>query len=320
MWKFYDCSNIYLFRLLIFFYRESYFNLGFNNAVYLREEENPFLHTLLGFTQDEIKQNFGTPIQKILQNTQQTNEQFLNALERYYNGYLPSPYAKTRIYNPYSIQRYFESGTGEFKTYFAISGSTKQIFLILKQLSIEKLNEFLQTILNEDYMISIEKNDMITRKEWSDFMDDFYQIAFDSGHLTYAMKDGKYFLKIPNEEMRIDFSIMIQKYLLKQKKASVYRDMISFLEKNNFKDFFKNLELVTFENKSILNLKERLDGIQDQINYEIFLHQACSIAIKEMLISSKKDNLISFFEFLNEKSPAEGRIPKNLNKFLNIRK
>ena len=253
-----------------------------------------------------------------MHNAHQTNDQFWEALERYYNGYLPSPYATTRIYNPYSIQRYFESGTGEFKTYFANSGSTKQIFLILKQLSIQELNEFLQAILNENYMIPIGKNDMITRKEWSDFLDNFYQIAFDSGHLTYAMKDGKYFLKIPNEEMRIDFSVMIQKYLMAKKQTSIYNDMISFLEKKDFKGFFQNLELVTFENKSILNLKEKLDGIQDQINYEVFLHQACSIAIKEMLINSKNGNMISFFEFINEKSPAEGTLHKTFKQIFLI--
>ena len=240
----------------------------------------------------------------MLYKTQKTNDQFWETFENYYNGYLPSPYATISIYNPYSIQRYFSSLSGELKPYFANSGSTRQLFLILKRLSMQKLNEFLQIVLEKNYPIPIEKNDMIIKKDWVYFLDDICQIAFDSGHLTYAIKDGKYFLKIPNEEMRFDFSEMIKMHLLVENDTSNYEKMIFSLEKKDFKRFFTLLENVTYKNKSILNLKDRLDGIQDQLNYEVFLHQACSIAIKEMLISSKINNLICYFEFLNKKSPA----------------
>ena len=147
---------------------------------------------------------------------------------------------------------------------------------------------------------------MITKKEWWIFLDDYCQIAFDSGHLTYAMKEGNYFLRIPNEEMRIDFSNMIKNYMLAQNQKNIYQNMIISLNGKKFKGFFMNLEDVAFQNGKILNLKERFDGINDQLNYEVFLHQCCSIAIKEMLIDSKNKKLINSFEFVNEKQLSEG--------------
>lgn len=261
---------------------------------------------MLGFTKDEINQNFDEIIPKILQKAEKSYDRFWNDLERYYNGYLPNPYATTSIYNPYSIQRFFSDETGELTPFFANSGSTSQLFLILRGLSLEKLNQFLQFFINENYLIPIDKDQMIKKKEWYVFLNDIYQIAFDSGHLTYTSENGKHFLKVPNQEMRIDFENMVKSYLICDGDDSTYQIMIENLKNLNFQNFFINLEKITFTTGSILNLKRRKEGITEQLNYEVFLHQACSIAIKEMLIVSKQRKNIIDFEFLNEKSPAEG--------------
>jgi len=148
--------------------------------------------------------------------------------------------------------------------------------------------------------MKIFEEEMIKPKRWEKFLSDPYQIAFDSGHLTYSKENGKYFLKIPNQEIRMDFSTMINTFMIKNK---TYDSMMEFLLEGNFKDFFDTLEKITFKNKSILNLKDRNEAAKDQANYEVFLHQACSIALKEMLLDSKKRERIMDFKFLNEIKP-----------------
>ena len=155
-------------QVLLILLKTIYYNiLAFNNAVYLREGKIPFFQTLLGFTKDEINQNFDEIIPKILDKAEKTSDQFWDDLDRYYNGYLPNPFATTFIYNPYSIQKYFSDENGELTPYFANSGSTRQLFLILRRLSLENLNEFLQIIIDENYLIPIDKDQMIKRKEWN---------------------------------------------------------------------------------------------------------------------------------------------------------
>ena len=114
----------------------------------------------------------------------------------------------TSIYNPFSIQKYFAAETGQLQPYFANSGSTKQLFMLLSGLSFWDLNKFLQFFMNEDCRIPIDKNQMIKKKEWNVFLKDIYQIAFDSGHLTYTSKNGEFFLKVPNNEMRFYFFLL----------------------------------------------------------------------------------------------------------------
>ena len=56
--------------------------------------------------------------------------------------------------------------------------------------------------------------------------------------------------------------------------------MIFFLEKKDFKKFFDSLENIIFKDGKILNLKKKID-FQDQLNLEVFLNQAFSIAMKK---------------------------------------
>ena len=171
----------------------------------------------------------------------------------------------------------------------------------------ENINQLLQHVLDDNFKMMIEEEEMIQKKEWKLFLKDFNQIAFDAGHLTYSKENGEFYLKIPNQEMRINFSKMIDEYMLTSSEPT-YKTMIFSLLNERFKDFFEFLDQITFQNKFILNLKNLTFEARDQANYEVFLHQACSIAIKVMLIHEKKEKLITDFGFFNEKVISGGKI------------
>ena len=98
--------------------------------------------------------------------------------------------------------------------------------------------------------------------------------------------------------MRQDFSKLINTFFFKNANCDgLYATLVSL----DFEQFFKTVNTIVFQNKSILNLKDRRSESLDQANYKIFLHQACSIAVKEMLIFAKNDMKILEYQFAIEK-------------------
>ena len=179
---------------------------------------------------------------------------------------------------------------------------------MLKNQSIEELNNFLQLILQKKEKLKVENEDMIEKKEWKVFLKDFKQIAFDSGFLTFFLENGQSFLKIPNQEMRNEILARISELILeKLDGAATYKQLIKSILQEHFTEFFYQLDKIIFQNGKILNLKDRMEGVKDQESYEVFLHQACSIAIKEMLTYSKRKGIIDDFNFSNEQVPCKGK-------------
>lgn len=254
---------------------------------------------MLGFTAQEIEHFFTHSIKEVLKKRNFLDPQdVMKELNRYYNGYLQSPFAETPIFNPTSIQHYF-ANDGNLQDYFAWTGGTEILFKLLKNQSITMLSNFLKGVLVDDKGIEIEKTSMITPQNWLNVKNDFYQIAFDAGYLTYSFAKEKCFLKIPNQEIRNDFSKMIKTHMFSD--CCSYTSLLQLFIAENFGEFFKNLELFVFQKNSILNLKDRAkESLVDRINYEVFLQQACSIAFKEMLIDNKSNRKIDDFRFENE--------------------
>ena len=265
---------------------------------------------MLGFTENEIEFWFKDEIEKVMvKKTYSLKEEVMTELKKHYNGFNMNPYSENSLFNPFSIQKYFRK-EGKLENYFANSGGTEILFKLLKTQSYERLTEFLTHILNEKQMIPIDIQEFINAKNWEVFQNDFYQIALDAGHLTFGKIGNQYFLKVPNEEMRENFSSLINTFFFKN---ANYNSLYTTLVSLDFENFFKTLDTIVFQNGSIMNLKDRIiEGI-DQANYEIFLHQACSIAVKEMLIYLKKTLKISEYQFENEKVMTGS----NGNKILN---
>ena len=227
-------------------------NLGFNNAVILRKEKNPVYHLLLGFTAEEIGTNFSKSIEDIMKiKNYENKEDVLKELKSYYNGFRMSHNATISLYNPFAIQNYFRND-GDLIPYFAESGGTKILYDALKSQSFEQLTDFLKYILDEEKKIPIDIQKFMEPKPWNIFRNDFNQIAFDAGHLTLEKIGNNFFLKATNQEMRENFSKLINEHFFKNQN---YDTLFHNFEKHDLRGFFNSLESIVFQNKSILNLK-----------------------------------------------------------------
>ena len=183
--------------------------------------------------------------------------------------------------------------------YFAESGGTKILYDALKSQSFEQLTDFLKYILDEEKKIPIDIQKFMEPKPWNIFRNDFNQIAFDAGHLTLEKIGNNFFLKATNQEMRENFSKLINEHFFKNQN---YDTLFHNFEKHDLRGFFNSLESIVFQNKSILNLKDRNPESLKQAKYEVFLHQACSIAILEMLIYAKDKKKFKIMSFSMKKS------------------
>ena len=225
-------------------------------------------------------------------------EDILNELKKNCNGFLLSENAGNLVYDPCAIQSYFQNN-GEIELYFPNNESNKTLYDFLKTQFIGKLTDFLRHILDEEQNISICKDDLMRQHDWQLLQNNFYQFAFDDGYLTLEKTDNMWFLKTANQKTRENFSLLFNQYFFRNQN---YSKLLVTLQKRDFQKFFSIFEEIVFQNNSVLNLKSRNKlTLEEFSESEIFLHQACSLLLKEMLIYAKKLKLIRDYEFQIEK-------------------
>jgi cobalamin biosynthesis Mg chelatase CobN len=78
--------------------------------------------TLLGYTQEELEENFPDYIDALAQKLEKTKEQTLSELKNWYNGYCFEEEAPT-VYNPVSVMKCFQEL--KFKNYWFETGKTR---------------------------------------------------------------------------------------------------------------------------------------------------------------------------------------------------
>jgi hypothetical protein len=94
---------------------------AFNNPVDI--SLNPKYGALTGFSHEEIKKNFGTYIKQTADYQKMKEEDLLEEMKRYYNGFCFD--AKTLVYNPYSTLCFFDRQ--EFKNFWFNTGTSQQL-------------------------------------------------------------------------------------------------------------------------------------------------------------------------------------------------
>jgi hypothetical protein len=90
--------------------------------------------TLLGYTQEELEENFPGYINALAQKLGETKEQTLNDLRAWYNGYCFHQDAPT-IYNPVSVMKCFQEL--EFKNYWFETGTPRFLVDLLRDKPID---------------------------------------------------------------------------------------------------------------------------------------------------------------------------------------
>ena len=171
-----------------------------NNLTDISIENN--YATMLGYTQQEVEENFFEYIERALKNRGESKGEYLDAIKHWYNGYCFSLSAET-VYNPVSIGFFFNEGGEVFNNYWINTGGSLLLTEIAKKVKFD-ISTDVETEVNAQTIMSI---DIIQMAQTEVSRDNFLSLLFQSGYLTIkgAEKIGRtylYTLGYPNEEVK----------------------------------------------------------------------------------------------------------------------
>lgn len=153
----------------------------------------PRAASLLGYTEEEIKDSFGDRLNILAHEQNKTLAELLAEIRSWYNGYRFSP-EPLPVYNPFSVLNYLEDG--QFRHYWFETGTpTFLIHLMQKQaFSIQQI-----------------ENNVVSELAFSSYSLEELQslpLLFQTGYLTikdYFPMDQSYLLDFPNKEVKTAF-------------------------------------------------------------------------------------------------------------------
>ncbi|MFK7908573.1 MAG: AAA family ATPase, partial [Chitinophagales bacterium] len=165
----------------------------------------PQFVNILGFTMEELQQNFGGYIRQFAEKTKQSETQLLEKITAWYDGY--SWDGSSKLFNPYSIVNVFQDQ--KFNNYWFETGTPTILMKLIK----------------EKY--AVERDQVPTMKDFENQqtsdLDSSYdlreqipleKLLYETGYLTInklerVMDDDLYTLNYPNYEVRHSFNTFI---------------------------------------------------------------------------------------------------------------
>lgn len=147
---------------------------------------HPAYATMLGYTQQELEDNFAAEIDAAAAQLRLGREALLEKMRRWYNGYRFHINAE-KVYNPVSVNLFFN--TGEFENFWFATGTPTFLINLLKQ---QGLYDFK---LTEQSQIEFDSFDLEDLRP--------YGLLYQTGYLTLLGRDeyGIYQLGYPNYEV-----------------------------------------------------------------------------------------------------------------------
>lgn len=142
---------------------------------------------IVGYTQKELNKNFKEFIERASDISNKKEEDILNDLQEYYDGF--SFDGKIKVYNPYSILMYFTKN--RIGNYWYYSGNPSFIIEWMQKHHVQSPEQYRHIEVNENFADSSE----IERANPESFL-------FQSGYLTIEKRIGaKIILDYPNKEV-----------------------------------------------------------------------------------------------------------------------
>ncbi len=153
--------------------------------------------TLFGFTEAELRHYFAAYIAEAAKKLRRTEEEILNHIKFYYNGYSWDRISENQVYNPFAIVNFFQSSS--FQSYWFDTGTPTTLVKGVKHQGLTMIDlENLKT--GADLLKSAN-------------LKEFYSLAllFQAGYLTIKQVEQlewekEYTLGFPNREVRSSFA------------------------------------------------------------------------------------------------------------------
>ncbi len=187
-------------------------------------------NTICGYTQEELMHYFAPYLPKALARNNLQEEALLEKIKTWYNGY--SWDGVTRVYNSFSILRFFKSG--QFENYWFTTGTPTFLIKLLKERSLYDFGEVITSKLAvESY--NLDNLDTVP-------------LLLQTGYLTIkSIKGNRLALGYPNLEVKE----AMQEHLLAGFSHNVLSSSSSILEKvhtafeqNNIAEVIRQINLV----------------------------------------------------------------------------
>ncbi|HOD90261.1 MAG TPA: AAA family ATPase [Thermotogota bacterium] len=263
--------------------------------------------TMLGYTQEELEQDFREYIEEGIKQKGQSREEYLEEIRRYYNGF--SFDGRAFVYNPFSILGYFKDYW--FKNYWFETGSPYFLGEYIKRHEIE-IDELMEYPISESLFSAYE----IEAAPPASFLT-------QSGYLTfkrYREKRG-YDLDFPNQEVKDAFSqlLLLHRYGLEpQTNDAIRNGILNGLDKRDFGKVFEQMRR-TFANIPYTlyhkreeqkgNHPERLERFYHVVLLTLFWGCGIEVKAEEMTHLGRSDLVLVYGEdvYIMElkKAPAE---------------
>jgi hypothetical protein len=257
--------------------------------------------TMLGYTQEELEENFAEHIAHVCQEQKMDKAELLAKLKLWYDGYRFEEDADT-VYNPVSIGKFFESG-GKFKNFWFETGTPSFLLKLAKKQQFDFEKELSQPV-SELAFASYEIDKLQT-----------LPLLFQTGYLTIKSfvqdeDDTFYYLNFPNREVEAAFeSYLLDEYSgVNKERVEVYAsDMVKMLRNGEIDVFMDKLKLF------FTNIPNDIHIGQEKYYQTIFfivfrliglrIEAECSTNIGYIDAVAQTDKYIYIFEFKLNKSP-----------------
>lgn len=191
---------------------------------------------LLGYTKDEIKDNYQEYLHEISQKTGTTHEKIMEEIQFWYDGYQfvnPAALADAHVYNPYSVMLYLQNG--EFDNYWFDTGTPSFLLRLIKA---------------QDYPVQTIDNSELNKDDTKSYEIDKIEVLpllLQAGYLTIKSYDPftkNFKLTFPNNEVRISFFQFIVLAMSTTKKSALSSTTVKLtkaLQRADLKAFFEAL-------------------------------------------------------------------------------
>jgi len=236
-----------------------------------------------GFTEEEVV--------KILKHYNVCSDEDKKVIDEWYGGYLVGE--SVYLYNPWSVINYVDlrvsSKTPEKSAQpFWINTSSNDIVKeqIEKNPSLrEKLQELLE---GKEIMSSVDP--WLSLRELEERREGIWTLLVSGGYLTAKQHSfGRYFLKLPNEEIMYFFKTSVMVWLEKETKVmmgKLLESLWGLLEKGEAGEFAQNLEGYITNALSYFDI----GGKEPERVYKAFLLGMLSIAINGYEVESELES------------------------------
>ncbi|MGE5339954.1 MAG: AAA family ATPase [Candidatus Omnitrophota bacterium] len=187
---------------------------------------------LLGYTEEEIKANFDSYIEKYIDTVPgYSREELFKKLKENYNGY--SWDGETFVYNPVSVINFFEHQ--EFRDFWFATGTPTFLAKLVKLKGID-IRAWESLTVNEQFFNKFDITSIDTDL-----------LLFQTGYLTIKKHEGDtYTLSYPNREVENAFLFNLLEEFSGQRQAlssSLILDIVKSLQENDLKDFIAKMQV-----------------------------------------------------------------------------